>query len=58
MNEHGMHWVTLAGLEHVHTTSDTKEVPSVFVCVLMLVVVFTAQRSILLTLRSSQPVYR
>ena len=48
-----MHWVTLAGLEHVHEVRHQRGT-SVFVCVLLLMVVvmFTAHRSILLTLRS------
>ena len=46
-----MHWVTLAGLEHVHEVRHQRST-NVFVCVLMLVVMFTAHRSILLTLRS------
>ena len=58
MNEHGRHWVTLAGLEHLYEVRQKEVSTSVFVCVLMLVVVFTAQRSILLALPSSQPVYR
>ena len=58
MNEHGVHWVTLAGLEHVHEVRHQRST-SVFVCVLMLVlVVFTAHRSILLALPSLHPVYR
>ena len=49
MNEHGVHWVTLAGLEHVHEVRH-KEVRVCFNVLMLMVLVFTAHRSILLAL--------